>query len=367
MNDEPKPLAVSPCSPPAIHCPLPTVARNLKAAIRGLQLAVFLTPVWFLSGISPLAAQDIVRLPTVMPEEQGYPGQLVSHPDSAAEILQAPGGTVADAPAQPPSDVRAGMFQKLIFNGTWLADFNDSRSFGQTDLESKIILALPCPTRDSPMVMTPGFTAHFLQGPAGVDLPPRLFDAYMQFRWLSQVTPRLGLDLAVTPGVYSDFDQGTSDALRVTGHAAAAWTWSQTTKIVLGAAYLDTFDINVSPVAGISWKPNEELTFDLIYPTPKISKRVHWFDGLNKDVETWVYIAGEVAYDSWAIAHSNGSNDQVLLSDDRLLLGLERKAHGGLTASVEVGYVFNRRIRFKSDMPDFYPEDTVLLRVTLKY
>jgi len=340
--------------------------RNLHFEICNLQFAISFLLLWLFIGLAPLAAQ-VVRLPEVTPEEEKYPGQLVSHPDSSAEILQAPGGTAADVPAQPPSDVRPGIFQKLIFNGTWLSGGTDSRSFGQNDLESKVILALPCPTRDSPLVITPGFTVHYLQGPANVDLPPRLFESYMQFRWLSQVTPQWGLDLAVTPGIFSDFNQGANDAFRLTGHAAAAWTYNPAVKVILGAAYLDTFDINVTPIGGISWKPNEELTFDLIYPTPKISKRIHCFDGLNKDAETWVYMAGEVAYDSWAIAHSDGANDQVLLSDDRLILGLQRKIRGGLCASVEIGYVFNRRIRFNSDIPNFYPEDTVLLRGGLMY
>ena len=145
---------------------------NFKFAICSLQFAIFILFISLPLGIAPLAAQ-VVRLPAVIPEEEKYPGQLVSHPDSSAEILQAPGGTIADVPAEsPPSDVRAGMFQKLIFNSTWLAGGENSRSFGQNDLESKLILALPCPTRDSPLVITPGFTVHYLDGPAGVDLPP---------------------------------------------------------------------------------------------------------------------------------------------------------------------------------------------------
>jgi Domain of unknown function (DUF6268) len=365
MNKRLKPISVSNCHQPNVHHLLSSVP-NFQYAICNLQFAISFILFWLFLGHTPLAAQ-VVRLPEVVPEQEKYPGQLVSHPDSSAEILQAPGGTVADVPAQPPSDVRAGMFQKLIFNGTWLAGGNDRRSFGQTDLESKIILALPCPTRDSPLVITPGFTVHYLEGPANVDLPPQLYETYMQFRWLSQVTPQWGLDFAVTPGVFSDFNQGANDAFRLTGHGAAAWTYNPTTKFILGAAYLDTFDINVSPIGGISWKPNDELTFDIIYPTPKISKRVRCFDGLNKDAETWVYVAGEVAYDSWAIARSDGANDQVLLSDDRLILGLQRKIRGGLCATAEIGYVFNRRIRFKSDIPNFYPEDTVLLRGGLMY
>jgi hypothetical protein len=341
--------------------------RGFMKFITKLQYVIHSILVWIIFCNTTLIAQ-VVRLPEVVPEEQNYPGQLVSHPDSSSEILQAPGGSAADVPAEPPkSDVRPGMFQKLIFNGTWLAGGNNSRSFGQNDLEAKIILAVPCPTRDSPLVITPGFTVHYLDGPAGVDLPPQLFDAYTQFRWLSQVTPRLGLDLAITPGVFSDFQQGSGDSFRLTGHGAAAWTFNPTTKFVLGAAYLDLPEDSLIPIGGVIWTPNDDVIFNLIFPEPNISKRIHCLDNLNKDVETWVYIAGEFANDAWAIAHENGGNDRVVLRDSRVILGLQRKTRGGLTANVEVGYVFSRRIRFNSGVPDFFPEDTVLLRAGLMY
>jgi hypothetical protein len=342
------------------------VFHNLRFAIFDLHFALLFFCVSLYLGVNPLFAQ-VVRLPAVIPEEEKNQVQLVSHPDSMAETVQSPGGTAADVPTQPASDARPGMFQKIIFNGTWLAGGNDSRSFGQNDLESKIILALPCPTRDSPLVITPGFTVHYLQGPASVDLPPRLYETYMQFRWLSQVTPLWGVDLAVTPGVYSDFNQESSDALRVTGHGAIAWTYTPTMKFVLGAAYLDMPYNNVIPIGGLIWTPNEDVKFDILYPNPKISKRIRSFDGCNKDAETWAYIEGEFGNDAWAMAHSDGSTDQVSLSDARLILGLERKIRGGLCASLEIGYVFSRRIRFNSDIPDFYPEDTVLLRGGLMY
>jgi hypothetical protein len=389
MNNQMKPLAVSQVChwlsqchppPPTAHCPL--FIRNLQFAICIVQFAFF----WLILAVTPLAAQ-VERLPTVIsgdcpdfrinengtvpfrpsPDEK-YPGKLVSHPDSSAEILQAPGGTAADVSAEPPrSDVRSGMFQKLIFSDTWLARGIGSRGFGQNDLESKIILALPCPTREQPLVITPGFTVHYLDGPAGVDLPPRLFDAYTQFRWLSQVTPQWGLDMAITPGVYSDFDQGSDDAFRLTGHGAAAWTCNPQTKFVLGAAYLDRLVNNVIPIGGVIWTPNDDTKFDLIFPHPKISRRVHFFDNFNPEVETWAYILGETAGDAWAISHADGSNGLIDLSDYRFILGLERKTCGGLTASVEVGYVFGRKIRFSGDYPNFEPQDTVLLRGGLMY
>jgi hypothetical protein len=329
-----------------------------------LCLTIWLAPTF-------LSAQ-VIRLPAVEPPSQSPPGQLVSHPDSAAEILQAP-GDLDTAPATPqpdqpqlPPGVRNGVFQKAIFDATWLAPSGgDGLEIGQLHTEG--IFALPCPTRDSPLVISPGFDVQSLRTEANIDLPQRLYTAYTQFRWLSQVTPQWGLDFAVTPGVYSDFNQQSNNAFRLTGHGAAAWTWTDKAKIVLGAAYLDMPDTNVIPIGGLMWTPNDDWKFDLIFPHPRISRRINWNDQSNEKTQDWVYIAGEFANDAWAFRRIDGSNDQVMLRDYRLVLGVERKVLDGLTSRFEVGYVFGRRVRYVSDTPDFYPADTVMLRGGLTY
>jgi hypothetical protein len=312
-----------------------------------------------------------VRLPAVEPSER-QPGQLVSHPDSTEEVLQAPGqqsvapaSPEAEAPQLPPG-ARSGVFQRAMFDATWLAP-GGSDGMGETDLQLQGILALPCPTIKSPLVITPGFSVNYLEGPSGVDLPSRLHEAYTQFRWLSQVTPRVGIDLAITPGVYSDFNQSSDEAFRLTAHGAAAWTWSPQTKIALGVAYLDMPDTNIIPIGGLIWTPHEDLKIDLVFPHPRIARRVYWSGLAGKETQDWVYVAGEFANDAWAIRQSDGVNSQIMLRDYRLVLGLERKVAGGLNSRVEVGYVFGRRIRYTSDLADFYPSDTVMLRGGLSY
>jgi hypothetical protein len=71
--------------------------------------------------------------------------------------------------------------------------------------------------------------------------------------------------------------------------------------------------------------------------------------------------------DAWAIRRTDGSNDLVVLSDYRVILGLERKVLSGVSSRFEIGYVFGRRIRYSSDTPNFYPTDTILLRGGLTY
>jgi hypothetical protein len=328
----------------------------------------------------PTFAQ-VVRLPAVAPSDTATsnsldlpppdempPGRLVSHPDSSSEILRTPGENDIAVEAEPklPPGTRNGFFQKAMFDGTWLAP-GGSEGMGMYDLKLQGIFALPCPKRETPLVMTPGYAVHYLDGPQGVDLPPRLNDAYLQFRWLAQATPLLGLDLAITPGVFSDFEQSSNEAFRLTGHAVTAWTWNDTSKVVLGAAYLDRPDVEVIPVVGLIWTPRDDWKFDLVFPEPKIAHRIAWTGQLGEAVQDWLYFSVEFAGDAWAIRRSDGAADQVVLSDDRLILGMERKVLGGVSSKFEVGYVFNRRIRYSSDTPDVWPSNTVMLRGGLTY
>lgn len=337
------------------------VARGLGSFCA---LAILLTPAY-------LTAQ-VVRLPAVEEPEQQPPGQLVSHPNSSSQILQAPGETDV-APATPqsnqptlPPGVRNGFFQKALLDAAWLAP-GGADGLGTNDVQLQAIFAMPCPTINSPLVLTPGFAVHYLQGPQNTELPAQLHEGWVDFRWLSQVTPQLGLDAAITPGLYSDFEQSSNKAFRLQGHAAAAWTCNPQTKLVLGAAYLDRPDIEAIPIGGIVWTPTEDVNFDLIFPHPKVSHRLHWSGQDDNTTQDWVYLAGEFNGDAWAVAGANGKAEQVILSDYRLVVGLERKVTGGLSSRVEVGYVFNRKIKYTGGEPDFHPTDTVMFRGGLTY
>ena len=166
---------------------------------------------------------------------------------------------------------------------------------------------------------------------------------------------------------FSDFNQDSSKAFRFPGHAAAAWTWNETRENRGGVAYLDRPDVKLIPIGGVVWTPYEDVKLDLIFPHPKMSHRIRWYSPPGDQVQDWAYVAGEFAGDAWAIRRTDGSTDQVVLSDYRLVLGAERKVAGGLSAHLEIGYVFGRRIRYSSDTPEFRPADTVMVRGGLTY
>jgi len=235
------------------------------------------------------------------------------------------------------------------------------------DLQLKTVLAFPIPSREWPLIVTPGFGAHFLDGPAATDLPPRLYDAYVQFRSMKRLTPRWAMDLAVTPGVYSDFQQHTDEAVRITGYGAAMYTWTPTTKLLMGVAYLDRKDLRIMPIGGILWTPTPDLSSELAAPRPRIAHRLYWNGALSDEIQDWVYIAGELGGGIWAIRRVDDSNDQVTYTDYRVILGVERRDLGGLDGHVEVGYVFGRTLEYRSRDADIDLNPTVMLRAGLIY
>jgi len=335
----------------------------------GARFAVLALLVSF--SAAPLAGQ-VIRLPAVAPQQQlypgqqQYPGQLVSHPDSAAELLQAPGEPQTVEESELARDARPGVFQKLIFTGTWLAP-GGSDDLGISSLDSRAAFAVPFPVRESPLIILPGFAVHYLDGLTGRDLPPRVFDAYTQFRWLSKPVPDVWLDLSVTPGVYSDFEQSHDDAFRLTGHAAAMWTVNPTFKVVAGAAYIDRWTTDILPICGVIWTPHKDVKYELMFPTPKIGRRIYWTGAYTDEVQDWVYIGGELGGGIWTIERADGMSETVDYSDYRVFVGVERKAIGGLDARVEVGYVFGRKMRFSSDSSKVEPSGTAMVRGVLTY
>jgi hypothetical protein len=316
-------------------------------------------------GASPLVAQ-VVRLPVVVPEESQV-GQFVSHPDSPAEVLQAPGETSLPQQPELPPDARPGMFQKLVFDGQWLPRTGGSDGLGLSSMQLRTILAVPIPSREYPLIITPGFAVHYFDGPAGPDLPARVYDAYAQLRWMRRLGSRWGIDLAVTQGVFSDFQQATCVNYRIMGHAVAAWTYSDTLKFVLGAAYTDRLSAEVLPVCGLIWNPHDEVKYELVFPHPRIARRFYTFGAYADDVQDWLYLAGEFGGGIWTIERTSGALDRFDYTDFRAVLGLERKVIGGLDARLEVAYVFRREIRYESGTPGLKPPDTVMLRGGLTY
>jgi len=272
----------------------------------------------------------------------------------------------ASTPARP-SGTKEGILQQVRFGSTYLARLGGVGAFGMEDLELRGSLAFPFFKRETPLILSPGFGVHYLDGPVFVDLPPNVYDAYLDIRYLRQLTPRIAMDLAITPGTYSDFNSETNDGFRLTGRALAAFDWTPNFKLVVGAVYVNRGDINVLPVGGAVWIPNEQTRFELVMPQPRIARRFGLADPCTGR-EWWGYIGGEFGGGRWAYLNGAGESDRFTYNDWRALVGIERKNSVGSSIRFETGYVFGRTLEIDSiDIGEIDLSDTVMVRGVAAY
>ena len=93
---------------------------------------------------------------------------------------------------------------------------------GWTDLRGEVVFGLPFFTRETPIVITPSYEAHFLNRPAGLDLPSRLHDLAIDFHHFRRIGNHWIADFAITPGLYADdHSLDTNEAFRINGRAVA--------------------------------------------------------------------------------------------------------------------------------------------------
>lgn len=256
-------------------------------------------------------------------------------------------------PLKPSKD---GILQTLAIQSTWIAGSGDN--IGITEVSGSATLGFPAPTRESPMLITPGYGMFFLVGPDSVQAPATLYQAYVTTTWMSQLSPKWGTVLSVTPGVYSDFQLTNSDAFRVSGMAIMSYKSSDKLQWLLGVVYLNRDDYSILPVAGLIWTPSDDYRLELTFPKPRYLQLFNYGEGY----EDWWYVAGEFGGGTWSVEHPLGQNDDLTLTDYRLLIGMERKTEGGGKSFVELGYVFGRKMEYKYDPTTLDMSDTILLR-----
>jgi hypothetical protein len=214
--------------------------------------------------------------------------------------------------------------------------------------------------------LTPGFQVHFLDGPTRTDLPEQLYNARINLGWMHQINPRLGVQLAIAPGVNTDFRQSSSDAFRMTGRALGFYGLSPQTQLLFGIAYLDREDVRILPAIGVIHSPTPDYRFEFIFPKPKLAYRLSQMANAAAG-ERWVYLSGEFGGGSWAIERASGAEDIATYRDWRLIVGMESKAQTGPGWLVEMGIVFNRDLEYKSGIGDFEPDGAGMLRAGVTY
>ncbi|MCG8449660.1 MAG: DUF6268 family outer membrane beta-barrel protein [Pirellulales bacterium] len=300
--------------------------------------------------------------------------ELVAPQNSPVVIQETWDGTcqncepvVAATQPQLPPGVRDGVFQKMFFTGAWMPQL-EGDSLGWSDLELGVVFGFPLFRRETPLLVTPRFAIHFLEGPVTPDLPGQVYDAEVEFRHLRKFGQGpWAMIAAVSLGHYSDFESNDADAFRVMGQAFAVYEAVPGKKWVLGVVYLNREDLALIPAAGLIYQPNPNIKLEAILPRPRIAWRLPGYSPQPGD-ERWLYLGGEFGGGVWSIRRPLTLTQDVLTYNDyRALIGCERKIIGGLSRRFEAGYVFGRELQFSSATPDVTLDDSFFLRMGLTY
>ena len=192
----------------------------------------------------------------------------------------------------------AGRSQRVLSKGRFTADVLPQFGYdnlGWTDLGAEVVTALPFFTRENPIIITPSYELHILDRPIGFDLPPTLHDVAIDFHVFRVFDNHWIADFAVQPGLYADdnsFD--SSEALRFNGRALGVYAPTIDVKYVLGVTYLDGGWSKVVPVAGVIYKPNDDVEYQFVFPTPRVAWRLPWTNIPGQD-ERWIYVRSNTA------------------------------------------------------------------------
>ena len=250
-----------------------------------------------------------------------------------------------------------GFFQKLGVTETWI-DRDGADDFGLNEIDTYVTVAVPAPTREWPLLISPTFNTRLLDGPVSPDLPSRIYETYLDLLWVPRISPRWMAIVGVAPSYYGDFQADSSKAFRMTGKGLARFDWSPTVQLLFGVLYLNRNDIRLLPAGGIIWTPNDAKRYEILFPKPKLAHRIT----LGDNYEDWLYIGGEFGGNTYAIERVGGFDDFITLRDIRTYIGLERKLNGGAGYRLEAGWVFARRIEYDSGTPDIEAKDAFILR-----
>ena len=252
---------------------------------------------------------------------------------------------------------------------TWIVG-DSNNQLNLNDLELATTLTLPNFLGSTqPLRISPGFIFHWIDGPdsnvdPGFDLPSRLNSAYLSFDHTTNPARNAGFENSFTIGFYSDFDNSSSDGIRFTGKLVG---WSRINEYTigkLGVEYLDRIDRKLLPAFGVFMSPNPNIRWDLYFPRTKLAHRL---PNLG-NYEVWSYVGAEYGGGSWVIDRADGTPDQADINDVRSFIGLEWIGLRRVTGFLEVGYVFDREIVYRSSPNNALDiEDAFLFRSGLAF
>ena len=223
-----------------------------------------------------------------------------------------------------------------------------------------------------PLLVAPSFSLHLWDGPdgsIGADLPERAYSGFIDFGWQSDPNQMVGADLGVRVGAFTDFNTFNHDSIRILGKGLATFRLTPASTLKAGVYYYDRNKVKLVPAGGLLWQPDPYTRFDIFFPQPKLAR--YWRTIGTQDV--WWYFGGEYGGGSWTVRRTDRLEHSVDINDIRVAFGFEWGQQEYIRAGrrnmfLEVGYVFDREIRYREAPGDnFKPDDAIMFRAGIGY
>ncbi len=252
------------------------------------------------------------------------------------------------------------LLQQLSAEQTYIYTDGGTTGFGVNRTELTATFGVPIfYNPETPLLVTPGFAFNWWEGPSltGFDLPPRVYDAYIDGAWHPQFNQFLSADLGLRTGVWTDFNNWDG-AIRILGRGLGTIALTPQFDLIAGVWYLDRNEVKLLPAGGVYWRPNELWDLYLVFPNPKIRRRSITVGAS----QWWVYFAGEYGGGSWAVERSVG-DDNVDYNDIRAFFGIEWETQTQIRGHIELGFVFDREIVYaETPTPTLDLDNTFMVR-----
>lgn len=204
-----------------------------------------------------------------------------------------------------------------------------------------------------------------------IDLPGNVHRFGSDFELTTPLDSPLVFQAGFNPSINTDFENGLSrEAVNLDARAVFFNRISPRTTLVSGLLYWDRVDDILLPYAGVICKPNPRREYLLVFPHPRISFMVGDPGGIQK----WLYVRGEYHVESYHIQRepligspTGAYEDQIQISDWRVLGGFRTVNPYGVSAFFEAGAVFGREVEFLRGTPDFDISSGFIARAGLHF
>ena len=229
--------------------------------------------------------------------------------------------------------------QQVSLESTWMYKGDKPEQFTDNTAEASATFAVPFLTDiQNPLLITQGFAFHYWDGPDTplIDLPPRVYDAYLDTAWYPRFTHGWAASW-ISAGVCSDFMRSHMANLRFTGRGLAVVILTLSLPTHVRRVVSRPRPLQAVPGRRIVWLPSSGIR--LLH---SLSQSGQGVPAGNGDHPVVVVLPRRIRRRSWIIEDPPGRDGvrrrQVDYNDIRVGLGLEFRRFTGPTGLVEVGW-----------------------------